>query len=57
MLPSTMLTSNQKQQMTHTNGPFTTNTEAYLANKKGKPKNSFCFVIHVSNLKPLLCSF
>lgn len=40
-LPSDLLTLNQKQQMTHTNSPFTTDTEAYLANKKGKPKNTF----------------
>lgn len=39
----------------NTNGLFTRDTEAYLANKKGKLKKSFCFVI--SNLKYLLCSF
>lgn len=36
ILPSAMLTPNQKQPRTHTNGPFTKNTESY--NEKGKKK-------------------
>ncbi|XP_034299404.1 uncharacterized protein [Magallana gigas] len=33
-LPSALLTSNQKQPRTHTNGPFTKNTESYVVNER-----------------------
>lgn len=44
ILPSAMLTPNQKQPRTHTNGPFTKNTESY--NEKGK-KKPFNFDRHI----------